>query len=73
MHMFNVSTLYWKSIKLFHQKALSMHIQKALLGKKNSKFSQLYKFLSSHSCHFVKNYFFWTKLIHAYVQCIYIV
>ena len=28
--------------------------------------------LSSHSCHFVKNYFFWTKLLHAYVQCVYI-
>ena len=25
--------------------------------------------LSSHSCHFVKNCFFWTKLLHAYVQC----
>ena len=29
--------------------------------------------LSSPSCHFVKNYFFWTKLFHAYVQCVYIV
>ena len=29
--------------------------------------------LSSHCCHFVKNYFFWTKLLHAYVQCVYIV
>ena len=29
--------------------------------------------LSSHSCHFVKNYFFWTKLLHAYVQCVYII
>ena len=29
--------------------------------------------LSSHSCHFVKNYFFCTKLLHAYVQCVYIV
>ena len=37
---------------------------KALLGK---------NCLSSHSCHFVKNYFFWTKLLHAYVQCVYIV
>ena len=27
--------------------------------------------LSSHSCHFIKNYFFWTKLLHAYVQCVY--
>ena len=27
--------------------------------------------LSSHSCHFV--IFFWTKLLHAYVQCVYIV
>ena len=37
---------------------------KALLGK---------NCLSSHSCHFVKNYIFWTKLLHAYVQCVYIV
>ena len=29
--------------------------------------------LSSHSCHFVKKYFFWTKLLHAYVQCVHIV
>ena len=37
---------------------------KALLGK---------NCLCSHRCHFVKNYFFWTKLLHAYVQCVYIV
>ena len=37
---------------------------KALLGK---------NCLSSHSCHFVKNYFFWTKLLHAYVLCVCIV
>ena len=36
---------------------------KALLGK---------NCLSSHSCHFVKNYFFWTKHLHEYVQCVYI-
>ena len=29
--------------------------------------------ISSHSCHFVKNYFFWTRLLHAYVQCVFIV
>ena len=29
--------------------------------------------LSSHSCHLFKNYFFQTKLLHAYVQCVYIV
>ena len=29
--------------------------------------------LSSHWCHFVKNYFFWAKLLHAYVQYVYIV
>ena len=27
--------------------------------------------LSSHCCHFV--IFFWTKLLHAYIQCVYIV
>ena len=37
---------------------------KALLGK---------NCLSSHCCHFVKNYFFWTKLLYTYVQCVYIV
>ena len=29
--------------------------------------------LRSNCCHFVKNYFLWTKLLHAYVQCVYIV
>ena len=29
--------------------------------------------LSSHRCHFIKNYFFQTKLLHANVQCVYIV
>ena len=43
-------------------KALSMHIQKPYK----------WKIVCSHSCHFVKNYFFWTKLLHAYVQCVYI-
>ena len=37
---------------------------KVLLGKNR---------LSSHSCHFVKKKKFWTKLLHAYVQCVYIV
>ena len=37
---------------------------KALLGE---------NCLSSNSCHFVKNYFFQTKLLHAYVQYVYIV
>ena len=37
---------------------------KALLGKISR---------SSHSCLFFRNYFFWTKLLHAYVQCVYIV
>ena len=27
----------------------------------------------SHRCPFIKNYFFRTKLLHAYVQCVYIV
>ena len=74
MHMFNVSTLYKQSIKLFHQKlyrSWSAHegtidaYTNALLGK---------NCLSSHSCHFGKKYvFFWTKLLHAYVQCVYVV
>ena len=42
--------------------ALSMHFKKAILGE---------NCLSSHSCNFVKNVFF-TKLPHAYVQCVYI-
>ena len=37
---------------------------KALLGE---------NCLSSNSCHFVKNYFFLNKLLHAYVQYVYIV
>ena len=41
-------------------RAPSMHIQKRYYGK------------SSHSCNFVKNIFL-TKLLHAYVQCVYII
>ena len=44
-------------------KAPSMHIQKPYKGK----------IVSSHSCHLSKNIFFWTKLHHAYVKCVYIV
>ena len=137
MHMFNVSTLYRQSIKLFHQKLCweligpwrhHLCIYKSPIRVKLSKFSQLsfcqiffflnqtpscicsmclhcigkvsncsikscgrswsahegtvYAYtkallgkncLSSHSCHFVKKYFFWSKLLHAYVQCVYIV
>ena len=29
--------------------------------------------LSSHGCHFVKNYIFCTKLLHVYVQCVYVI
>ena len=29
--------------------------------------------LSSHRCHLIKSYFFQTKLLHAYAQCVYIV
>ena len=43
-------------------KALSMHI-KAIEGE---------NCLSSHSCHFVKN-IFPNQILHAYVQCVYIV
>ena len=46
-----------------HEGTINAH-SKALLGK---------NCLSSHSCHLVKIYFFWTKLLHAYVQCVYIV
>ena len=75
MHMFNVSVLYRQSIKLLYQKnvvgvdrpmkASSMHLQKALqlLGK---------ICLSSHNCHFVKKKIL-SKLLYAYVQCVYIV
>ena len=38
--------------------------KKALLGE---------NYLSSNSCHFVKNYIYQTKLFHAYVQYVYIV
>ena len=44
-------------------KALSMHI-KSFIREKLSKFSQL---------SFCQNYFLRTKLLHAYVQCVYIV
>ena len=45
-------------------KAPSMHIEKALLGENS---------LSSNSCHLVRNYYFQIKLVHAYVQYVYIV
>ena len=38
------------------------------LIKKQSK-----KWLSSKHCHFVKKYFYGIKLLHANVQCVYIV
>ena len=41
-------------------------IYKSLIREKISKFSQLYKFLSSHSCHFVKNYYTPRKLCRGY-------
>ena len=50
MHMFNVSTLYWQSIKLLHQKLWleligpwrhHLCIYKSLIREKLSKFSQL--------------------------------
>ena len=44
-------------------KAPSMHIQKPYQGK----------ILTSSQLHFVKNSFFQSKLLHAYVQYVYIV
>ena len=41
-----------------------LYIYKSRIREKLFKFSQL---------SFVKNYFFWLKLLHAYVQCVYIV
>ena len=74
MHnIFNVSSLGRQSIKLLHQKLWQemisprtdyLCIQKVIFGK---------NCLCSHSCHFDKNLLFWTKLLHAYVQCVYIV
>ena len=61
-----VSNCYIKSCSrswLAHEGSIYAYT-KALLGK---------NCLSSHSCHIVKNYFFWAKLLHAYVQCVYIV
>ena len=43
-----------------HQSTIYVYTN-TLLGK---------KCLSSHSCHFVKNYFFWTKLLHACSMCL---
>ena len=137
MHMFNVSILCTKSIKVLHWKLWwkligpwrhHLDIYKSLIREQLSKFSQLsfcqklfflnqtpscicsvclhciskvsncsikscsrswsahegtmYAYtkalfgnncLFSHSCHFVKYYFFWAKLLHAYVQCVCIV
>ena len=69
MHMLNVSILYRQHIKSCgrsqsdHEGTIYAYT-KALLGE---------NCLSSNSCHFVKNYFFQTKLLHAYVQYVYFV
>ena len=47
-----------------------------LFTPESSIYQSLYRknSLSSHRCHFIKKYsFFLTKLLHAYVQCVYIV
>ena len=70
MHMFNVSILYRQHINCSikscgrSRSAHDLCIYKSLV-KGNC--------LSSNSCHFVKNYFFQTKLLYAYVQYVYIV
>ena len=45
-------------------KAPTLHIQKPCQGE---------NFLTSNSCHLVRNYYFQIKLLHAYVQYVYIV
>ena len=73
--MFNVSALYMQSIKLLlskvvvgvdrPMKAPSMHIQKPYKGK-------IVQVLTA-VIFFFQNYFLQTILLHAYVQCVYIV
>ena len=71
MHMFNVSTLYRQNQIAPSKAVVGVDLPmiegtiyaytKALLGK---------NCLSSHSCHF---FIFLTELLHAYVQCVFIV
>ena len=71
--MSHVSITLRQSIKALHQKLWeeligpSMHYHNPVL-KTCMKIC-----LSSHGCHFVKNYFFIIIFLHANVQCVYIV
>ena len=58
MHMFNVSTLYRQSIKLLHQSCGRSWLAHKGTIHAYTKAIKENNCLSSHSCHFVKNYFF---------------
>ena len=77
MQKFNVSVLYRQSIRLLQSKlwykliSPCMHYlstNKTLIKRQNVK-----KWLSSKRSHFVKKHFYGIKLLHANVQCVYIV
>ena len=51
---------------------MALHVPILSYWPNKTKATLVKNCLSSHSCHFVKNYFFRTKLLNAYVQCVYI-
>ena len=76
MQMFNVCTLCMQSIRWLQQKLWHKLISPSMYYLSTNKTlikKQCKKWLSSKRCHFVKKYFYGIKLLHANVQCVYIV
>ena len=76
MQMFNVSTLCMQSIRWLQSKLWYKLISPCMYYLSTNKTlikKQCKKWLSSKRCHFVKKYFYGITLLHANVQCVYIV
>ena len=69
MHMLNISEWY---MQRFSKSSGTSYFPVYALSKHNQN-KQQKKWRSSQSCHFVKNKFFGIKLLHANVDCVYIV
>ena len=76
LQMFSVCTLCTQSIRWLQQKLWHKLISPFMYYLSTNKTlikKQCKKWLSSKRCHFVKKYFYGIKLLHANVQCVYIV
>ena len=72
MQPFNVCTLCMQSIRWLQQKLWHKLISPCMYCLSTNKTlikKQCKKWLSSKCCHFVKQYFYGIKLLHANVQC----